>query len=67
MKAYIIDEKTRDKLAFIIHTLLEEAAQGARDTKATEAERELSHRVAQDLLDLEGKLLYAEGGKVMYK
>ena len=67
MKAYIIDEKTRDKLAFVIHTLLEEAAQGARDPKATEAERELSHRVAQDFLDLEGKLLYAEGGEVMYK
>lgn len=67
MKAYIIDEKTRDKLAFIIHTLLEEAAQGARDPKATEAERELSHRVAQGFIELEGKLLYAEGGKVMYK
>lgn len=67
MKAYIIDEKTRDRVAFIIHTLLEKAAQDARDTNSTEAERELAHKVSQDLIELEGKLLYAEGGKVMYK
>lgn len=67
MKAYIIDERTRDRVAFVIHTLLEEAAQNARDPKATEEERELAHRVAQGFIELEGKLLYAEGGKVMYK
>lgn len=67
MKAYIIDEKTRDRLAFMVHTLLEKAAQDARDTKATEEERELAHKVAQDMIELEGKLLYAEGGKAVYK
>lgn len=67
MNAYIIDEKTRDRVAFVIHTLLEKAAQDARDPKATEEERELAHKVAQGFIELEGKLLYAEGGKVMYK
>lgn len=67
MKAYIIDEKTRDKLAFIVHSLLEEAAQDARNEKNTKEYRELSHKVAQDFIELEGKLLYAEGGKVMYR
>lgn len=67
MKAYIIDEKTRDRVAFVVHELLERAAQDARDPNATEAERELAHKVAQGFIELEGKLLYAEGGKVMYK
>ena len=67
MKAYIIDENTRDRVAFVIHSLLEQAAQEARDESLLKEERELAHRVAQGFIELEGKLLYAEGGKVMYK
>ena len=59
---YIIDKETRDKLLVIVGEEMKLAAKMAADPSETPKSRELSHKMAQAMIDLQSKLMYAEGG-----
>lgn len=59
---YIIDKETRDKVLWIVGEEMKLAAKMAQDPNSTKDEREKAHRFAQGMIDLQGALLYAEGG-----
>jgi hypothetical protein len=63
MKKYIISERTRDELLTLLRVLLEKAATDANDKKANMDDRKLARRICMTLLDLQGDLLYADGGE----
>lgn len=59
---YLIDEETRARLVTIVGEVLAMAAHDAHDETEDEEYRTLAKTVAQGLLDLHGKLMFAEGG-----
>lgn len=59
---YIIDKETRDKLLVIVGEEMKLAAKMAIYPNSTKEERENAHKFAQGMIDLQGALLYAEGG-----
>ena len=59
---YIIDKETRDKLLVIVGEEMKIAAKMAADDNELPSARETAHKMAQAMIDLQGKLLYAEGG-----
>jgi hypothetical protein len=59
---YIIEKETRDKLLVIVGEEMKIAAQMAADTKELPHTREMAHKMAQCMIDLQAKLMYAEGG-----
>lgn len=63
MKKYIISERTRDELLTLLRVLLEKAATDANDKKVDTDTRKLASRICMTLLDLQGDLLYADGGE----
>jgi hypothetical protein len=63
MKKYIVSERTRDELLTLLRVLLEKAATDANDKKANIDDRKLARRICMTLLDLQGDLLYADGGE----
>jgi hypothetical protein len=63
MKKYIISERTRDELLTLLRVLLEKAAADANDKKANMDDRKLARKICMTLLDLQGDLLYADGGE----
>lgn len=63
MKKYIISEVTRDELLTFLRLLLEKAAADANDKKTDADTRRLAHKACMTLLDLQGDLLYADGGE----
>ena len=63
MKKYIINEQTRTELLTLLRVLLEKAATDANDKKTDADTRKLARKICMTLLDLQGDLLYADGGE----
>ena len=63
MKKYIISERTRDELLALLRVLLEKAAMDANDKKVDADTRKLARKMCMTFLDLQGDLLYADGGE----
>ena len=59
---YIIDKETRDKLLWIVGEEMKLASKMAVDPDYTTEQQVAAHKFAQGMIDLQGALMYAEGG-----